>query len=85
MPAARSEAEAALVRRRVGGLLLLAVGALALFGLWYVSNCRSEACERAMIAVGLAGSVMISAVAQLLVALGAWQLWLARPRWPRAR
>jgi hypothetical protein len=64
------------------GLVLTLVGAVALGVLFYISNSRDPAAERAMIGLGLAGSVLVSAVAQAMVVVGLWMLWRVTRRKP---
>jgi hypothetical protein len=64
-------------------LAFVLVGGLGLAALFFISNSRSEGAERAMIGLGLAGSVLASAIAQTLVVVGLWLLWRAAGR--RAR
>ena len=70
------------VRAAVTGVILVLAGSLALLALVYIGNSRSSLAERALIDVGLAGSVLISALAQVAVLFGVWLLWRAvhRPR-----
>ena len=64
-----------------GGVLVVA-GAAALAWLFYISNSRAPAAEHAMISLGLAGSVLVSALGQGMVIVGVWMLWRVarRPR-----
>ena len=64
------------------GVVLVVVGAAALAGLIYISNSRQPSAEHAMISLGLAGSVLVSAVAQGLVIIGLWMVWRATRRRP---
>jgi hypothetical protein len=66
----------------ITGALLILTGSAALLALLYVTYNESEAAEHLMIGVGLAGSVMISALAQIAIVIGVWLLWRAahRPR-----
>jgi hypothetical protein len=59
------------------GLALALVGGFALVALIYLSNSRAPAAERAMIDLGLAGSVLVSAIAQAMVVVGLWMVWRA--------
>ena len=83
MADARSQPRAASLARAVLGLALVLVGGVGLAALFFISNSRSEGAERAMIGLGLAGSVLASAIAQTLVVVGLWLLWRAAGR--RAR
>lgn len=82
MAEARSETRSTPLRRGFAGAALVVVGLLGLAGLFYISNSRTEAAERAMIELGLAGSVLLSAIAQGLVVIGVWLLWRAARRKP---
>jgi hypothetical protein len=62
------------------GLVFVLVGAAALAALVIVSNSRAPAAEHAMISLGLAGSVLVSAIAQGLVIVGLWLLWRSARR-----
>jgi hypothetical protein len=77
---ARSEPRAASLARAALGLAFVLVGAVGLAALFYISNSRSEGAEHAMISLGLAGSVLASAIAQTLVVVGLWLLWRAARR-----
>jgi hypothetical protein len=66
--------------RALLGLVFVIIGAGGLIALFYVSNSRSPGAERALISLGLAGSVLASAVAQTLLVVGLWLLWRARRR-----
>jgi len=70
---------APLVRACVG-VALVVVGGLALAALIYISNSRDPAAEHAMISLGLAGSVLVSAIAQAMVVVGLWLVWRAARR-----
>ena len=83
MADARSQPRAASLARALLGLAFVLVGGLGLAALFVISNSRSEGAERAMIGLGLAGSVLASAIAQTLVVVGLWLLWRAAGR--RAR
>jgi hypothetical protein len=61
--------------RAIVGLVLVLVGGGALGALIYVSNSRDPDAEHALIALGLAGSVLVSAVAQAMVVVGLYLLW----------
>jgi hypothetical protein len=73
----RSEFRGSPLARALLGALFLALGAACLGALFYISNSRSAAAERAMMSVGLAGSVFASAVAQGLMVVGVWLIWRA--------
>ena len=47
----------------------------ALVALVVVNNCLSDACQKAIIAIGLAGGAALSAIAQVAAVVGAWLLW----------
>jgi hypothetical protein len=66
------------MRRAVGGVVLMAIGAVTLGFLVFVSN--SQGSESLMMSLGLAGSAMLSATAQFLIFLGAWMVWKAAHR-----
>lgn len=57
------------------GVVFVLVGAAALGGLIYIGNSRAPSAEHALISIGLAGSVLVSAIAQGLVVIGLWLLW----------
>jgi hypothetical protein len=63
--------------RAIVGVIFVVVGAVGLAALIFISNSRSPEAERAMISVGLAGSVLASAIAQSLVVIGLWLIWRA--------
>ena len=83
MAEAGSHARTAPLARIALGLAFVIVGAGALAGLVYIGNSRAPSAEHALISIGLAGSVLISAIAQGLVIVGLWLLWRAMRR--RAR
>ena len=60
------------------GVALVLIGASTLGFLVFISN--SQGAEHLMIALGLAGSAMLSATAQALIFIGAWMVWKARKR-----
>ena len=64
------------------GVIFVVIGAAGLAALIYVSNSRSPEAERAMLSIGLAGSVLASAIAQSLVVIGSWLIWRAARRRP---
>jgi hypothetical protein len=70
-----SRTRTASLAQAVLGLVLVLVGAVTLGGLFVMSNSRAPALENAMISLGLAGSVLISATAQALLVVGLWLLW----------
>jgi hypothetical protein len=82
MAEARSDPRATPLTRGLAGAALVVAGLLGLVGLFYISNSRTEGAERAMIHLGLAGSVLLSAVAQGRVVIGVWLLWRAARRKP---
>jgi hypothetical protein len=79
------EVRTAPLRQGVLGLVFVVVGAAVLAGLVFISNSRAPAAEHAMISLGLAGSVLVSALAQGLVIVGIWLLWRATRRGAGAR
>ena len=79
---ARAEPHSAPLVRAVLGLALVLSGGAGLAALLYIGNSRTPAAERALIGLGLAGSVLASAVAQALVVVGLWLLWRAARRPP---
>ena len=80
MEEAREAAGAALLARTAAGLVFVLCGGLALGWLFYIGDSRTPAAEHAVINLGLAGSVMLSAVAQSLIVIGLWLLWRAARR-----
>jgi hypothetical protein len=68
----------------IAGALLALCGSLVLLWLFYLAygGGDSPTTQRAEFALGLAGAVLLSAVAQLAVLVGVWLLWRAvrRPR-----
>lgn len=82
MTDARSEPRTAAATRALLGLIMVLVGAGGLFALFFISNSRAPAAEHAMISLGLAGSVLSSAIAQTLLVVGIWLLWRAFRRKP---
>jgi hypothetical protein len=78
----RSDTRTAPFARAALGAIFVLVGGLALAALFFIGNSRSPIAERAMISLGLAGSVLISAIAQTLVVVGLWLLWRAARRRP---
>lgn len=77
MAEARPKLPNAALSRALLGLVLVVVGGGVLVWLFYISNSRSAGAEHAMITLGLAGSVLSSAIAQTLVVVGLWLLWRA--------
>jgi hypothetical protein len=76
-----TERRGASLARALTGIVLVLIGGVALGALIYVSNSRDPDAEHAMIALGLAGSVLVSAIAQAMVVVGLYLLWrTARPR-----
>ena len=76
----RSNPQTAGLTRAAVGLVFVLLGGAGLAALFYISNSRSEGAERAMIGLGLAGSVLASAIAQTLLVVGVWLLWRATRR-----
>jgi len=64
-----------LYRRAFAGALLTLAGLSALCALVFITNCLSDACEKAMFSLGLAGMALVSCLAQIGVFFGAWLLW----------
>jgi hypothetical protein len=62
-------------RLALWGALLTLAGSLGLLGVIYVGNSRSSGAEHALIALGLAGSVLASAFAQAAIVIGVWMMW----------
>lgn len=71
------------IRHGLTGLALVLAGALTLGLLVFVSNSQSAGAEHLMMSLGLAGSALLSAIAQGVIFLGGWMLWKAAHR--RAR
>ena len=68
------------VRRVLTGAALFLVGALTIAALIFISNSQDPAAVKAMMDLGLAGSALVSATAQLLIFLGGWMVWRATRR-----
>jgi hypothetical protein len=69
------------VRRALAGVALVLAGGLTLGFLVFVSNSQSPGATHLMMSLGLAGSALLSAIAQGLVFWGAWMVWqVARRR-----
>jgi hypothetical protein len=77
---ARSQGRRPSLASAVLGLAFVLIGAGALVGLFYIGDSRTPAAEHAMITLGLAGSVLASAVAQTLLVVGLWLIWRATRR-----
>ena len=60
------------------GAAMVVAGVMTLAWLVYIGNSTSPAAERALIAVGLAGGALISAMAQAAILIGAWMFWTTR-------
>ena len=71
------------IRRALAGVALVLIGGLTLGFLVFVSNSQSDGAVHLMMSLGLAGSALLSAIAQGLVFLGGWMLWKSARR--RAR
>lgn len=68
------------IRGALVGVALIVAGAFTLGALVFVSNSPSAGATRLMMSVGLAGSALLSAIAQGLVFGGAYLLWKAAHR-----
>lgn len=68
------------VRHVLAGAALFLVGVLTIAALIYISNSQDPAAVKAMMDLGLAGTALVSAMAQLLVFLGGWMIWRATRR-----
>lgn len=68
--------------RAAAGALLAIIGLAGLIAQIIVFNCGSQACDRAMMTVGLAMGSALAALAQIAIILGVWLLWTARRRAP---
>jgi hypothetical protein len=79
---AGSEARKAPLGWALVGAVMVVVGAAAFAAVVYIGNSRSHSAEHAMISLGLAGSVLVSAIAQGMVIVGAWMVWRATRRRP---
>lgn len=66
--------------RAAAGVLLTVIGLATLAGQIFVFNCGSQACDRAMITIGLALGAALAALSQFAIILGLWLLWTARRR-----
>jgi len=68
------------VRHAVAGALLFLVGALTIAVLILINNSQDPAAVKVMMDLGLAGTALVSATAQLFVFLGGWMVWRATRR-----
>jgi len=68
------------VRHVVTGAALFLVGAVTLGLLIFINNSQDPAAVKAMMDLGLAGTSLVSATAQLLIFLGGWMIWRAARR-----
>lgn len=68
------------VRHVLTGALLFLAGALTIAVLIYINNSQNPAAVKAMMDLGLAGTALVSATAQLFVFLGGWMIWRATRR-----
>ena len=68
------------LRRALSGVALILAGALTLGFLVFISNSRDPGATHLMMSVGLAGSALLSAIAQGLIFFGGWTLWKAARR-----
>ena len=66
--------------RAAAGALLALIGLAGLIGQIVVFNCGSQACDRAMMTVGLAVGAALAALCQIAIIFGLWLLWTARRR-----
>lgn len=66
--------------RAAAGALLTLIGLTGLVAQIIVFNCGSQACERAMMTMGLALGAMLAALCQLAIILGLWLLATSRRR-----
>jgi hypothetical protein len=75
-----SDDRALSIRRRLTGAVMVLVGAVMLGALVYIGNSQNPTAARLMISIGLAGSALLSAMAQGLIFGGAWMIWRGRRR-----
>ena len=68
------------VRHALAGALLFLVGALTIAVLILINNSQNAAAVKVMMDLGLAGTALVSATAQLLIFLGGWLIWRAARR-----
>jgi len=68
------------LRHVLAGALLFLAGALIIAVLIFISNSQDPAAVQAMMDLGLAGSALVSATAQLMIFLGGWMVWRATRR-----
>ncbi|CAN7218408.1 hypothetical protein LJR219_000728 [Phenylobacterium sp. LjRoot219] len=68
------------LRQALAGAALFLVGALTIAVLIYISNSQEPGAVQAMMDLGLAGTALISAIAQGLVFWGGWLIWRATRR-----
>jgi len=62
------------------GLVLLLAGLVGMSTLMVITYGDCAACEAWAFRLGLALSLLLSALAQLMILLGAWLLWRSRRR-----
>jgi hypothetical protein len=78
--AERDSRDGAPLRRALLGGLCFLVGAVTIGLLIFISNSQNPTAVQAMMDLGLAGTALVSATAQLLIFLGGWLVWRATRR-----
>ena len=68
------------VLRCVVGAMMVIAGAAAIGALVWIGNSHDRLAQRLMFDLGLAGTGLISAGAQVLILIGAWLMWRSWPR-----
>jgi hypothetical protein len=63
--------------RGMAGLCLAVAGGLGLTGLFYIANSHTPLAQRLLFQIGLASSLLLSAVAQTLIIVGLLMVWTA--------
>lgn len=66
--------------RALVGIVFVLAGSAGLLGLLYVTWNHSPAAEHLLFRIGLAGSAILSGLAQVLMLVGAWMVWTALQR-----
>ena len=66
--------------RAAAGALLAVIGLAGLVAQIAVFNCGSQACDRAMMTIGLAMGAALAALCQLAIIIGLWLLASSRRR-----
>ena len=66
--------------RAGAGAALAAIGLIGLAAQVALLNCNASACETAIVDIGLALGVAISAIAQAALLTGLWLIWTSRRR-----